>query len=954
LGTTSFTYDNADRVLSQTSPAPSGSGEGRQTTARIYDDMGRVKETISPDGSHSYTSYYPTGLVKRVWGGLSYPVYYQWTPQGRQWKLTTSEGSAQEATITWEYDSQRGWLTSKRFADNQGPSFTYSAGGRMESRTWARGVSVLFGYDAGGTLDSLNYSDGTPDVTYTIDRLGRIAFVEDGAGTAAYGYQDIDHLAQVTYTSGPLSDYSISREYDGLQRLNRLEIQDGGSVHSSVSYTYEGDTSRLWIVGQGQHLATYGYADATGHPDRIQSLSITEGGQPRLASASNYDKLGRLISVSNKLAGSSVPYQRFEYSLNVLNQRVRETREDGSYWQYGYDPKGQVTSGKRHWVDGTLVAGHQREYVYDDIGNRSSLTESGNAAGAGSRGSVYEVNALNQYESRSVPGVVDAFGEVGVGDRVAVDGKRVSLPSSATPGLDSIYWWAPVGVPNSASIARKEIRIAAAKMGGGPLDADLVALEKRSVTLPQSPENFTYDEDGNLTGDGLRTYVWDGENRLVSVHPRAGLAAQGGAQAAYYIYDHYGRRIGKTLYDVNASNVETTLVNSRSYLYDFWNLVAEIDPSVSGEVVQTWAWGLDHSGTLQGSGGVGGLLWRQGVASGTGGAHAYGYDGSGNVTLTVALQDYYTDPVDLISSEYTYDPQGNALRTTGGFAASNPFRFSTKFHDGEGENGGLVYFGFRYYSPVLGRWISRDPLEETGGYNLYSFLNNRSVGNIDVLGLFDFQGMVNDIRGWVSSTSLTIGNALASTSKAFVDARKQDALDWISKVRTAGIKGQWTSDDREKHDLVPGGALNFQAGYGYKVSFDGCKVVVKGFAFGQIEGKMKLGTSPFNLVARGTFTGDLSVISYDLQAEKLDWDGGIKLSFSGGLQFEIGAMTRWFGVKAVAEGGVGVSISYSLKTDKWSGLEPGWYVRGYAEWKLGDRADRKEFRISGKSHVDVY
>ena len=78
------------------------------------------------------------------------------------------------------------------------------------------------------------------------------------------------------------------------------------------------------------------------------------------------------------------------------------------------------------------------------------------------------------------------------------------------------------------------------------------------------------------------------------------------------------------------------------------------------------------------------------------------------------------------------DPFGNIIRQTGDAADDNPFRFSTKYHDDET---GLVYYGFRYYDPELGRWLSRDPLEEEGGLNLYGFVGNEPIGRWDALGL---------------------------------------------------------------------------------------------------------------------------------------------------------------------------------------------------------------------------
>jgi hypothetical protein len=47
----------------------------------------------------------------------------------------------------------------------------------------------------------------------------------------------------------------------------------------------------------------------------------------------------------------------------------------------------------------------------------------------------------------------------------------------------------------------------------------------------------------------------------------------------------------------------------------------------------------------------------------------------------------------------------------------------------------LIYYGYRYYDPVTGRWPSRDPIDERGGMNLYGFVGNDGVNQWDLLGL---------------------------------------------------------------------------------------------------------------------------------------------------------------------------------------------------------------------------
>ena len=79
-------------------------------------------------------------------------------------------------------------------------------------------------------------------------------------------------------------------------------------------------------------------------------------------------------------------------------------------------------------------------------------------------------------------------------------------------------------------------------------------------------------------------------------------------------------------------------------------------------------------------------------------------------------------------------PFGEVIRATGPMAKANPFRFSTKYQDDETD---LLYYGYRYYNPSTGKWNSRDPLEEAGGFNLYGMVRNNAVNRIDRLGLDD-------------------------------------------------------------------------------------------------------------------------------------------------------------------------------------------------------------------------
>ncbi|HNQ90555.1 MAG TPA: RHS repeat-associated core domain-containing protein, partial [Verrucomicrobiota bacterium] len=175
------------------------------------------------------------------------------------------------------------------------------------------------------------------------------------------------------------------------------------------------------------------------------------------------------------------------------------------------------------------------------------------------------------------------------------------------------------------------------------------------------------------------------------------------------------------------------------FLYDGWNVVAELN-ATNNAMIRSYTWGTDLSGSVQGAGGVGGLL-HVGYHVGTVTNGFVAYDGNGNVAALVRASDGTT------VARYDYGPFAEPLRATGPMAAANPMRFSTKYEDGES---GFLYYGHRYYNPATGRWISRDPLLEDGfaaarrpsvffnrieDANQYQFVSNAPIGGIDYLGL---------------------------------------------------------------------------------------------------------------------------------------------------------------------------------------------------------------------------
>ena len=141
----------------------------------------------------------------------------------------------------------------------------------------------------------------------------------------------------------------------------------------------------------------------------------------------------------------------------------------------------------------------------------------------------------------------------------------------------------------------------------------------------------------------------------------------------------------------------------------------------------TYTRGNDLSGSLEGAGGIGGLLARSsGYSGGNWTTHNfYHADGNGNVT-------YMVNSSQAMVANYRYDPYGRMFSYGGTLWAQNVYRFSSKeVHD----RSGLYYYLYRFYDPSVQRWVNRDPVEEEAGLNLYSFVSNEPVGFFDLVGL---------------------------------------------------------------------------------------------------------------------------------------------------------------------------------------------------------------------------
>ena len=407
------------------------------------------------------------------------------------------------------------------------------------------------------------------------------------------------------------------------------------------------------------------------------ATGVGGGAPPQPDSATSYaynPTTGRLESVSNPLS----PGQVFTYGYEPNSNLLKTVTSPAHTVTNSYDPTRNVLLNKENKAGASIVS----NYAYDvnAIGQRTDVSQSGTAFAT----------------ARDIAWGYDPLGQVTKAD-------------STIPGLDRSYQYDLIGN-----------RLKASDSLALPATPNYTTNSLNQYSAIQNQQssiiNPAYDADGNATAYPLpaqpsanSTLTWDAENRLTS-------ATLPDSTTVTYTYDSTSRRIAKT-----------TATGTTLYLYDAWNLIAEYIGSagVSPTLSKTYLWGMDLSGSMQGAGGVGGLLMVSEISNSQIPNYFPTYDANGNVSD-------YLDPTGAIAAHYEYDPFGNTTVATGPNATAFTHRFSTKHLETET---GLYYYGYRFYDPATGRWPSRDPIEERGGINLYGFVGNDGTNYFDVLGL---------------------------------------------------------------------------------------------------------------------------------------------------------------------------------------------------------------------------
>ena len=155
--------------------------------------------------------------------------------------------------------------------------------------------------------------------------------------------------------------------------------------------------------------------------------------------------------------------------------------------------------------------------------------------------------------------------------------------------------------------------------------------------------------------------------------------------------------------------------NTQRFFYDGYLQFAEFTPAIPNSsflLRNSYVWDPTESVATRP------LTWQRGNS-----AAYYVVDGNKNVSEVV-------DSDGSLAAHYEYAPFGAVILQRGESAATNPWRFSSEYAE---DDTATVYYNYRHYEPVMGRWMRRDPVFEDISEYLYC---NNKVGIVDFLGLY--------------------------------------------------------------------------------------------------------------------------------------------------------------------------------------------------------------------------
>ncbi len=457
--------------------------------------------------------------------------------------------------------------------------------------------------------------------------------------------------------------------------------------------------------------------------------------------SNTYDRTGNLtrISLPNGL--------EINYTYDNANRLTRKDLDGGRYFNYTYDGANELTSVVDHdnrtyaWdYDGahrlkntTDTFNHRLDYQWDKSSNLTTLT------GTGAGNVSYQYGSDNRFLSLTLPDASNISYHYDESGRVfqirypgsynyrntgyLPNGWCSTIQDNAFPNHVKYYYeyYDNGNIRTISSWAGTEYyeydangRLTKWRHDSNPdtnyqYDAAGNLITKGSATFTYNNANqitntdYTYDNNGNLTGDGTYRYTYDAENQLIETR-----RASDNNLIAVYSYNHDGSRRSKTIYSGQTS--QTTNFHWDS----FGHLVRESDSG--GTTLANYY--CDANGKIVG-------LKKNNQT------YLYHDNLRGDIVSV-------TDTNNNIQAQYNYDPWGTQTSYPG--TLTQPFRYAGYYYD---EETGLYYCKSRYYSPALGRFLTKDSIgyidySDPQTLNLYSYCGNNPINRTDPNGNLDY------------------------------------------------------------------------------------------------------------------------------------------------------------------------------------------------------------------------